>query len=800
MKCRRLRSSLVWLALSAFGTSPAFAQSRDITVASAEQTWDGVQTGARAGIWLDQGTLRASFPADRRRDLVVGAPGGPGITGIVYIIFGGPNRSGALSLANADAMITGEAAGDLFGSATAAGNILIPETGANPGRNNFVVGAPNANGGKGAVYLFPGAFALSSATTAGSAVFKVVGAAGDQLGAMLATGDLDGDGYREIIIGAPGNNRIYVIKGSPSLSGVKDLSVSPANAMYTVSGVSSLAAGDVTGDNLADLLIGSSSGNVVYLINGQSGSLPLVASAAFTGIDAGDLAGSTIRIADMDGDGHRDVLIGAPAADGPANTRLDAGEVYLLWGGGPLASRSLAAADVTFYGNSGEHLGASIGAGDVNRDTPNDAVIDAGAAASGNGVLYVYYGRPKNQFGTANPDGTRAVDLAVAGQVDRRISSGPTFGPIAAVQVFEVTGEGARDIIVGIPTFNSNTGRVYFTLSPKLTVSTTAMTLLTSPNGSTSGTLVVDNPTTIPITWEITENADWLTVSPASGGAVQGSSVQVSFNASAAGLPAGTYTTDVAVNSTSPDLTMTLHVIVTLKVTQTIIALGTPADGATVTQPFGVAGWALDLSSTAGSGIDAVHIWAVPVNGAPAVFVGAVPATDPRPDVGAAFGHQFDNSGFSKFVTGLAPGTYYLAVFAHNSTTNTFDAQQVITITVQPSAYMAMDTPQNGDTVDSGFYLAGWAIDASSASGPGIDAIHVWAVRASDGTAIFLGGATYGDARADVGAIFGSQFTNSGFHLTTPALASGGYFIAVYAHSTVTGNFEVARGFNVTVR
>src|SRR5204862_8123107 len=123
----------------------------------------------------------------------------------------------------------------------------------------------------------------------------------------------------------------------------------------------------------------------------KNGSLPTAAAATFTGIDAGDLAGTSIRLADMDADGHRDILIGAPAADGPANGRTDAGEVYLLWGGAPFTSRSLAAADVTFYGRPGERLGASIGAGDVNRDQPNDAVMLAEAAASGTGILYVYY-------------------------------------------------------------------------------------------------------------------------------------------------------------------------------------------------------------------------------------------------------------------------------------------------------------------------------------------------------------------------------------------------------------------------
>src|SRR4051812_42883486 len=47
-----------------------------------------------------------------------------------------------------------------------------------------------------------------------------------------------------------------------------------------------------------------------------------------------------------------------------------------------------------------------------------------------------------------------------------------------------------------------------------------------------------------------------------------------------------------------------------------------PAANATVYSPFLVGGWALDQFASAGSGIDAVHVWAVPVSG-PAIFLGA---------------------------------------------------------------------------------------------------------------------------------------------------------------------------------
>jgi hypothetical protein len=476
---RGLISFVQVLGLCLAVSTSAFAQSRDINVLSADQTWEGSQPGARAGAWLDQGALRArTSQTDHRRDLIIGAPGGVGLVGKVHVIYGGPVRVGAQTLSNADATITGEATGDLFGTSTAAGNILTLE-GVEP--KNLAVGAPGASGGRGAVYLFAGSFGVNDVVPSSAAVLKIIGAPGDQLGTMLATADLNNDGYREIVIGAPGTNRVYVIRGGPSLSGTQDLTVTPAQMTITLPGIGGvLTAGDVTGDNVQDMIIGAPSQNTIYLFAG-AGAFPTAPAAIFTGVDAGDMAGASLRIADMDADGKRDLLIGAPGADGVANSRGDAGEVYLLWGGTALlTSRSLAEADVTFIGRAGERLGASISGGDVNRDTPNDAVILAEAAAANTGILYIYYGRPRTDFGSARPDGRREVDFAVAGQVDRRIGSGPNIGAIRSAQVFEVTGEGARDIIVGIPTLQSNAGLLYFTLSPKMVLSQTALTLATT--------------------------------------------------------------------------------------------------------------------------------------------------------------------------------------------------------------------------------------------------------------------------------------------------------------------------------
>ena len=80
-----------------------------------------------------------------------------------------------------------------------------------------------------------------------------------------------------------------------------------------------------------------------------------------------------------------------------------------------------------------------------------------------------------------------------------------------------------------------------------------------------------------------------------------------------------------------------------------------------------VAGWAADLDSPSGTGIDAIHVWAYPHNGEAPVFLGQAAFGGKRPDVAAVYGDRFLRSGFGLHVKELPPGTYDLAVFAWSS-------------------------------------------------------------------------------------------------------------------------------------
>ena len=103
---------------------------------------------------------------------------------------------------------------------------------------------------------------------------------------------------------------------------------------------------------------------------------------------------------------------------------------------------------------------------------------------------------------------------------------------------------------------------------------------------------------------------------------------------------------------------------------------------------------------------------------------------------------------------------------------------------------------------EGGCAIAGWSLDPQATQGNGIGAVHVWATKIDSGAAspFFLGQATLGVTRADVGALYGAQFGAAGYRLNLPPMAPGTYDVVVYAWSTRTGQWAAARTVRITVR
>jgi hypothetical protein len=262
-------------------------------------------------------------------DILVGAwgyDGGGTLSGGAFLVRG--PYVGNLNLSAADAILTGEAAGDLAGySVASAGDTDLD------GYGDVIIGAYGADGAAGRSYLVRGPLS-SISLSAATAVFLGENT-GDQSGAAVSSaGDTDGDGFADLLIGAythdyGGSNTgaAYVVFGP--ISGSLDLSLADAKLVGEDSddnaGWSVASAGDMDGDAQDDLLIGAfredtggTAAGSVYLVYGPpAGIMPLQsANAKLIGTDDNGYAGSSVTVlGDTDGDGKADVLVGGPYAD-----------------------------------------------------------------------------------------------------------------------------------------------------------------------------------------------------------------------------------------------------------------------------------------------------------------------------------------------------------------------------------------------------------------------------------------------------------------------------------------------------
>ena len=428
-----------------FGATVGGRQVIDLSFLSAAEGF--ILQGAAAGDLAGYSVSSAGdVNGDGYDDLIVGAPGGDdggADAGLSYVVFGTENGFGVdvsgrqvVDFATLSAVqgfvVQGDIAGDRVGhSVSSVGDVN------GDGFDDLIIGAPNGDDGgadAGEAYVLFGTDQGFGASVSGRQVIDLTSLsasegfiiqgdeAGDQAGRSVSSaGDINGDGFDDIIIGAPTGDdaggdagEAYIVFGTDQGFGfasggrrVLDLSILTPAAGFIVQGAaladnagwSVSSAGDINGDGFDDLLIGaqlSDEGGVdagdAYVVFGSADGIgetvsgrqvldlaELTPTGGFRiqGDTAGDMASRNVSAGgDIDGDGFDDLIVSAPYSD---NSAADAGEAYVIFGASTGALTGLTVAGTagadSLVGDAGDDTLTGNGGADVIRGGAGDDTI-----------------------------------------------------------------------------------------------------------------------------------------------------------------------------------------------------------------------------------------------------------------------------------------------------------------------------------------------------------------------------------------------------------------------------------------
>lgn len=407
--------------------------------------------------------------SDGIRDLVMSAPGADGINdardnaGEIVAVFGGNSfRGGVIDFAVTRPGLTavGPFSGSQIGSSLA-GADLNGDT-----NQDLIIGAPSG-GQQGAGLLI--ALRGTNIDVGGNRVIDLGGSqdivfsitlntSNARLGTNVAAGDVNGDGRQDIIVSAPGltNSSGVATGGILVLNGPIMLQrpTGPVTANFVALGASNasrfgegLVVGDVDGDQVDDVVVSApgqgangrtNSGQAFVFYGGAtlSGNKDLsssMADASFSGANPGDQLGSALSInpgtttpalsvsplllADINRDGMRDLIVGAPSSTNPAGRPRNGQALIFLKGGNRFEQRDIQTkpADVTILGaRAGDQMANRFAVGDINNDSKPDLVIAAPASSgpqnrTNGGAIFVVSNFNLNAQGNNQPPVLSAV-------------------------------------------------------------------------------------------------------------------------------------------------------------------------------------------------------------------------------------------------------------------------------------------------------------------------------------------------------------------------------------------------------
>ena len=335
------------------------------------------------------------------------------------------------------------------------------------GWDDFIIGAFPANSDTGVTYVVFGSSSLSFTINLASLTptqgVSISGApTGSFSGYSVSGGDINGDGFSDVVVGAPYANSnagiTYVVFGSSSLSSINLSSLGSLGFQISGAisngyiGLSVNSQYDINKDGYNDIILGAYGVNLVYVIYGSStifssinlNSITETQGFTISGAPSNSNFGFDISGCDVNNDGYADVIIGAP---GPANNY--AGVTYIIYGQSSMdfstdVSNMPISQGFSILGSAQSKSGYSVScAGDVNEDRYNDIIIGAPEVNNYYGASYVVFGNNSfpSQVNLNNLSKTEGFDIIGA--------SGCTGFFIGGAG--DINADGIDDMIVSSP-------------------------------------------------------------------------------------------------------------------------------------------------------------------------------------------------------------------------------------------------------------------------------------------------------------------------------------------------------------
>jgi hypothetical protein len=412
-------------------------------------------------------------------DVIVSAPyfdAGQINEGAAFVFLGSPARSGSATPATAATQLESDQEfANLGESVAGAGDVN------GDGYADVIVGDPNY--GNGAAFVFLGSATSIADGNPATAATRITADPADMpacpgggnagFGVSVAgAGDVNGDGYADVIVGAPryppcssvsgilGKGAAFVFTGSAS--GIADASSLTAATRLEGTdpqgwfGASVAGAGDVNYDQFADVIVAAplydgteSDEGAAFVFLGSSLGIAsgsdATASARIESNQAYAHLGTSVASADLDHDGYSDVIVGAPLYDRVTGSGADEGAAFAFRGGA--AGIASGGPDAAFVHVDGDQAGADVGwsvAGGIRTDHDTDDIV-AGAPW--------YSAGQEHEGAVLRSSGWFADEDNLVPRIESN-QAGAQLGSTLAVGDFN--GDGRRDLIVGAPLYDGD--------------------------------------------------------------------------------------------------------------------------------------------------------------------------------------------------------------------------------------------------------------------------------------------------------------------------------------------------------